>query len=816
MRFGFGLLLVLSGFASLAFQLTWVRLIGLGVGGSSESASVVITAFFLGLSLGSWLAPKWLSRVSALRAYWLAELTIGASGVVLLPLLLRLDDWMAWIPALGGMLWFKFVVAVVLLLIPTVCMGATFPLAVAVTKQFQARIGKTYSELYALNTLGAVAGAGLSGFVLVPRLGLDGTTWLAAGTNALIAGVGCLLERRSQGGSAGVALTEPTASALPSDTLLQRYGLGVLAGTGFISIAVELCWTKLLTLFVGTTLYGFSAVLALYLFGIALGSWLVRSRLDSWKQPALSLALGLSLLGFLVLLSCYGVNQLPVIQSLLDKQGASAGVAASLRYAVVLALLLPPTLVLGGLFPISLRVACPDGGAQVGRAYSVNSLAGIVASVTCGLYLIPTLGTSVVLKGAAVTCVALALLFTAQVEQGVRRRLLGALAVGTGVLAVLQPGLNLEALINSVRQDRAIIGDAQLRLLFLKEGRTGVISAATNDEQTAIIYDSGLRESIVLLRNPDNGLFVESMLALYPYLLHPAPRSAFVVGFGGGATMRALEFTQLERIRVIELEPAMKDAVVALVGAGPAGVLDPRLSLEINDARNALLLDRARYDIIASQPSHPWRAGAGTIFTRQFFELAASRLNPGGIYSQWVNLFRMDVPTLKAISRAFLDVFPEVICFVYPGTSDMLLVGSQAPLVFHREQMLKRMSEPRVLQFLSAWNAASLSAMLSPFGLSRAELLSAVGPGRRSTDTNLLPEVRLGRPSNTDDGGGLPLLFLKQHAGFDVLAYLEPASRALWLQELVGRSAATLVSQQQLEARFAEVNLQGKDNAALP
>src|SRR5690606_21568276 len=113
-----------------------------------------------------------------------------------------------------------------------------------------------------------------------------------------------------------------------------------------------------------------------------------------------------------------------------------------------------------------------------------------------------------------------------------------------------------------------------------------------------------------------------SLLALLPYMLHQEPRSAFVVGLGGGATMRAFEFSAIESIRVVELEPGMRDALLSVYSPEQAGLSDPRLTLSFADARNTLLVEPRRYDIIVSQPSHPWRAGAANLFTQQFFEIA--------------------------------------------------------------------------------------------------------------------------------------------------------------------------------------------------
>src|SRR5690606_23470347 len=203
------------------------------------------------------------------------------------------------------------------------------------------------------------------------------------------------------------------------------------------------------------------------------------------------------------------------------------------------------------------------------------------------------------------------------------------------------PAPDYRSLLAATRLDLAASKRDQ-RSVFMREGKTGLISLETSNGRDFKLYNNGLNESRIDARDPFNALLMESLLGIYPYLLHENPRSAFVVGLGGGATMRALEFTHIESLRVVELEPLMRDAVLSVLSPDAAGFTDPRLTLTFDDARSTLLMEQQSYDIIVSQPSHPWRSGAANLFTREFFEIVESRLNRGGIYAQWLALFRMD------------------------------------------------------------------------------------------------------------------------------------------------------------------------------
>jgi len=293
--------LILSGIAALVYQVTWVRLLGLSVGSTSASVATVLAAFFLGMSLGSVLAKHFVrQRVATLLPYVVLEALIGLAGIALLPVLLNLDAVMAAVPLLGEHLAFKFLVALAVLVVPSLCIGATFPVMANILIRRRDEIGLRFGQLYSLNTLGAVLGAGLSGFVIIPALGLDGAVYLAAGINFLIVAAGLALIKTTPLGrpyQAPEAGEPPAASdGAPTAPPFAGWALAVLFVTGLTSIAAEVGYTKYAAVFAGTTIYGFSAILAIFLVGITLGSWLIRRRIERIARPHLWVAWGMVLL----------------------------------------------------------------------------------------------------------------------------------------------------------------------------------------------------------------------------------------------------------------------------------------------------------------------------------------------------------------------------------------------------------------------------------------------------------------------------------------------------------------------------------------
>ena len=350
--------LLLSGIASLTYQVTWVRLLGLSMGSTSASISTVLAAFFLGLALGSYLAERITrNRIDNLRAYILLELLIGISGIILLPVLLNLDSVMALMPFLGTHLVFKFIVAITLLIIPTLCMGATFPVMASILIRNQSEMGLRMSQLYSLNTAGAVLGAALSGFVFIPYWGLDGAIYIAFALNASIVLAALYFNRRLTLPPITIPQTASGGAKIHHDddhSPLRIQALVVLFFTGFVAIATEVGWTKFLVIFAGTTIYGFAAILTIFLVGIAAGSWVVKSRLENLPSPQLWMAVGLVSLGGSLLLTRAGLSIVPTVYEAINYLQAPAFVVHTVKYSFIFVLLFLPPFLFGALFPLNL------------------------------------------------------------------------------------------------------------------------------------------------------------------------------------------------------------------------------------------------------------------------------------------------------------------------------------------------------------------------------------------------------------------------------------------------------------------------------
>lgn len=784
---------------------------GLTMGSTSASVATVIAAFFGGMALGSGLADR-LSRKGrpTLRAYVVLELIIAGCGLLSLPLLLNLDHLMAALPAGGTSVAAKFGIAFLALVLPTTAMGATFPVMAAALIREDQDLASRMSQFYALNTAGAVLGAWVSGFVLVPKLGLDGAIYVAAILNLAAAALGWHLSREQPATKKPAKTKSRPAESPQAPTLaLQgqpgapQFALLVLFATGLVSIANEVAWTKYLAVFTGSTIYGFSAILVTFLIGIAAGSALSRLIQAEWSPSIQWLGVGLLALAASLVIARTGLSYLPVIDYQIrvgDVSGLDTPEAMDrFRYFIILAILLAPTLVLGALFPASLSLWCGDAEhvpGRVGKGYAVNTAGGILGSLLAGFWLIPNFGSDWVLA-ASVTAVAVigmaGSLVAATSARRVRVVVVGAVLATTPLWT---PGLNYERLLSSAFNlpGAYIEKRDEPEFLYLQEGKVAVVSLVRwlkEDPDTAFLHSNNLREAKLPVDPAVAPPRAEVFLGTLPVLMHPDPKSMFIVGFGGGNTLIASLGTNVAEVRVVELEPAMVDAVRSYRGGELPALEDPRTTLLIGDARNVLLVDDRKYDIIASQPSHPWVAGSGNLFTREFFEIARSRLNPGGIHSQWVSLVGLDATSLQSILRAFYETYTHGFCLALKNSGDLLMFGSEQPMGVDFGAVTSGLRSLETYAWFDAWQVRSAQALLWYFALSREEALTVAGDTPANSDTSMITEVRggLGRKRKRDDPAS-PYRILDAAFRFDVVDILNPATAADNL-ELMARTFAT-------------------------
>lgn len=710
-------LLVVSGASALAYQVVWVRALGLLVGNSLWGAVAVVAAYMGGMALGSWLAGHWAPRLKQhLRVYAACEAAAAVWALAtpwLLPPFARLAAGLgpeplgSWgLPLLG-----RFLLSWVFLAVPTVALGATLP--VLVSRVGHGLLGGVVARLYAANTLGAVLGTVGAGFVGLPLLGERGTMAVAAILGLSVALLAFSLEPLLP----SAVPVMPTVAGHPGWFLLYPFLFG------FVALSLELVWTRVLLLHLGSRVYAFALVLAVYLAGLALGAALARRvaaggrRVLAWCQALLALALVVQvpiLIGFSGILTW--------LVGALEPRGFF-GLEFTLALAVA-GLLGVPTVLFGASFPLSMEVVPGRhiGGTHTGLVAAANTLGAILGSLLGPLVLVPLFGTQRLILGfAALTAVLAATLGRTpgfRVVGGVLAA--GSLAVG----GVLPPG--------AVLYGAGVLQGGKAE--EVRESAEGTVIVRKVEDARGVWRS--LEINGVNVAGTSQELWgIQRLQGHLPLLLHRYPKDVLHIGFGSGGTAWAVaQHASVQRIVVAEISPQVMEVADRLFRNVNHGVLaDPRLAVVVNDGRNVLLASRERFDVILSDSIHPVFAGNSTLYTREYFQLCRKRLNPGGVVSMWLPLYSLRVDSYLAILRAFWEVFPNTVVWYNPNVVNEFTVvtGSTEPgPVVLRWQAL---TDPRLQASLMEAGVTSpedLAAMVLLGPREVAALVSGFAPHR--------------------------------------------------------------------------------------
>jgi spermidine synthase len=741
---------LLSGTAALVYEVLWARQLVLLLGSTVTAVSAVLGAFMGGLGLGSLAAGLFVDRLQArrlARVYAGLEGAVAVMGPLMAPLAWRL------VPAEPGG---RLMVCIALVLAPATLMGAALPALAALRAPAAARLAGAAGALHAANTAGAVLGSLGSVLVLLPALGVRGALLAAAALN-LLAGVVVLAFARPAGAApeepvrAKPPQRRPARPAAPDERAPAAVVLAVLALSGLAALAGEVAWTRVLVLLIGPTPYAFAFILTAVIAGLALGSALAAAVGDRLRRPLLALALVQALAAAGAVAVVRAVGALPLAVAGLVRENADRmGRLMSIEFAGVTALLLPPALCFGASFPIALRALRGSGapGRVVGAAAAANTAGALIGALVAGLIALPALGMrGTLLAAAGVSAVAAALAALAARSSPPRARL--AIAAAAAAMGAASPWLagawDRELLSGGAYKYAAYVPperlESELRageLVFYREGRAATISVKRLGGRLSLAVDGKVDATT------STDMPTQRLLAHVPLLLHGSARSVCIVGLGSGVTAGSALAHPVRSVEAVEISPEVVEASKLFAHANRDCSGDARLKVVVADGRNHLLLTPRRYDVIISEPSNPWMAGVGPLFAREFFALARSRLEPGGVMCQWAHVYNMRTEDLRTIVAGFTDVFPSAALFLV-NEGDVLLLGAAGDLPAPDVATLRRRMEPSaVREDLGGVGVRSAYALASLFALGPPALDAWARDAPRHTDDR--PRLELSAP----------------------------------------------------------------------
>jgi len=769
-------LFFISGATALIYEVVWARMLTQIFGNTTHAIATVLSAFMGGLALGSYVLGRLADTPrNAFLVYGILEGGVGLYGLVI-PALFALTQY-AYSRLYGlaetSFTFFSlvlFCLCFAVILVPTALMGATLPMLSRFCVTQFASLGRRIGHLYAINTLGAVLGCALSGFYLIPVLGLRGSARLAAVLNLCIAALVILAVFWLRGGDPVAEEVEagPADGPAPagSRSFLDIALLSAFALSGAAAMVYENAWTRALTLVIGMSTYSFTVMLTTFLVGLGLGSLLYARW---WGTRDVGVA-GFGLLQLLIALSALATvplfERLPFLFLRL-RHGFGDSFQQFLIIQVVLSALvmIVPTLLLGTTFPVVARIYTQSLyriGSSIGTAYASNTLGAIVGAFLGGFVLIPTLGVQNSI-GLAVTISAAAGVLLVVLDSRVRtgRRLVTAgvmfavaiaavLSFRTWDKRIMTSGVTIYAHNYSTLPTDALRREWMERddLVYYREGLTATISVHRSAGSNYLYEKTNGKVDASVGDAP-----TQLMVGYLPMLLNPGAKTVLVIGMGSGMTAKAAAAFPVERLEVAEIEPAVIESARFFADKNGRIHDDPRVRFVHADGRNYLLAARRRYDVIISEPSNPWIAGIGNLFTREYYQEALSKLAEGGVFGQWMQTYGMAPEDLRMVYRTFADVFPDVSLWSV-NDSDMLLIGTARPQRLRRADLHAAMAaHPVARKDLRELGFVDGYGLLAMYLMPKAALLKMAGDAEYNLDDfprlEFLAPRNLGRDTTT-------------------------------------------------------------------
>lgn len=714
-----------SGLTALVYQIVWARLLMLAFGASAFAVAAVLMAFMGGMTAGAMAAGRVVDRrTDQLRIYALLEFVIAGYALVLPSIIAGMSWLYVWVyqqfsPEFYVLSLLRLIVSISILLVPTAAMGATLPLLCSLVAQDRERASHRTALLYGINTLGGIVGCLGAGFILIPMIGLAGTTWAAVLGNAVI-GVVALMAARMQA-SAPTPATEltpgpqrpPRRAPGPIDEAAQTWITVVIAVTalsGFTAMIYETLWTRVLSMVIGGTVYAFTTMLAAFLSGLALGSLL-----HAWKpsgRPGARLAACQVGIGLWVLLMTPHFDHLPfALLKVFELTQDNWALFQFLRFLLLFGVLVVPTTLFGLSFPLAVQlVVRRDGetGSKIGLLYGLNTIGNVAGAFVGGFVLIPFVGLQPGLVIAATVNIFAAMLLVAMDPQrrpAVKAYLGGALAAAAMVAVLIMSPWNLSYLNSGAYvYARYYNGLADLKAtlqeyepVFYQEGATGTVAVLRAPDGTLSLTIDGKTDASTG-QNAD--MATQMLLSHLPALFVDEPADALLVGLGSGVSLGSLLRHEVRSVDVLEISPGVVEASHYFREYNHDPLGDARVRLMTADGRHHLERTDRHYDLIISEPSNPWITGVSNLFTREYYQLMARRLNHGGIACQWVPSYHMSQETLGIVCKTFSDVFPHSSLWTSTAVGDLFLIGSAEPLRLSYRAVAERLGRPAIREDL--------------------------------------------------------------------------------------------------------------------
>ncbi len=717
------LLFVVSGIAGLIYQVVWFKYISLFLGNTTYAQMTVLAAFLGGLAFGNYLFGKRADAfTNSVKVYSILELLIGVYclfyptiNFLVGNLFLSTASELNLISRPFLFTGSRFLMAALLLFIPTTAMGGTLPVLSSFFVERLQDARREIASLYFLNSFGAVVGVVFAGFVLIKEFGLDITIYSTAVLNICAGLVGFYLSKKQGDLHLRVLVSTEEADQKSFLEIDKHTALRVVIVAGISGLAAllyEMVWVRLLINFFGSSTYAFSIMLMALIGGITLGSLAVSQKFLRKYNYVKLLATLQAAVAFSTMVVLLFYERLPYylwkVSVLFSKSPESFDLFLVVEFMLCFSLMLLPTLFMGMSLPLASEIISVSNkkiGVSVGRIFSVNTLGTVAGVILTGLIFIPSFGIKITFEiGIALNLIASLLIVSKYKYFLIKEKILFYSICSAAFCAylILFPGWNEKVLLSGVFRSFGALppksfeefsaGFADEKIIFYKEGINATV-AVTQSLQNSV------NKRLIINGKPDASTYFDMptqvLLGEIPMMLHPDPKNIFVVGFGSGTTIGSVLNSPVKKIICAEISKEVISAAPLFKLENRNCINDPRVNIINEDAVTLLKLSKEKYDVVISEPSNPWVAGIGNLFSKEYFEKCSAKLNDDGIMVQWFHLYEADDDVVKLVLNTFSSVFPY--SQLWGGTAnDIILVGSKKEIFVSSENINKKFVSPLI------------------------------------------------------------------------------------------------------------------------
>lgn len=749
--------LLFSGITALIYQVIWIRKFGLVFGVHVFSMSTVLTAFMAGLALGSLLFGKLVDKKNnPLLVFLFLEIGIGLFAILFPWLFQGLTKLYTILLPQGELTQYntqliRFVLAFLFLIIPTTLMGGTLPVIIKYVVKEIKEAGGQISNLYSINNFGAVVGAFITGFMLIKMFGLTTTLYIGAALNILNAFIVFIIAKKNRTNylikpnpekvDTNETAFEAENSEAKYPSYIVRLSLWIFALEGFTTLAYEVIWSRILVGYsFDKTTYFYTIILMSFIFGLSLGSFLIRKKIDKIKDLAswlgtIEIIIGLVSVAMLIFFAWIApilIKDRNVFNSWMETVGRD--------YVIFFVLLSIPTTLMGFTYPIVSKIYADNikkMGKRMGTIGFLDTVGSILGSFIAGFVLIPFLGVVKSFLMVAVVNVVIGLSMWLLHPYKSKSFKIGATAIVALIAVVLYtsiPGYHYFTWWDKI-SNSPWWGQHYEKVVFYDEGEAGtVIVRQYPGENMRSLVINGHHTAYTTIKD----LSVNRQLGYMPYILHDNPKKAMVVGFGLGATTNALVQPDMEMVEVAEICPGVIKAAPAFARWNKDVVEQPKVEIHDEDGRSWLFMaEDNTYDIITSNAIHPRLSN--NIYTRDFYEICRDKLKDDGIICQWMPQNWISEEEYMACLKAFVDAFPHSTLW-YVNEYSTHIIGSKQPIQITYAKVKKAFENPKLKEELTSVGIIDPEFFMAQYFMSENELIKYVSGWPVNTDDHPMVE----------------------------------------------------------------------------